>query len=43
MLTRWADNRHHQLELNVLNNADRIVTVGETMQTEFREKTGTYS
>lgn len=35
MLSKWADRKHHRLELQVLQRADGIVTVGETMKREF--------
>jgi len=35
MLTKWADNKHHQQELSVLQNADVVVSVGQTMSDEF--------
>lgn len=35
MLTDWADKKHHRLEKQVLQNADRVITIGETMGLEF--------
>ncbi|MBL7870504.1 MAG: glycosyltransferase family 4 protein [Cyclobacteriaceae bacterium] len=37
-LTRWADNRHHALELNVLKSASVTVVVGRQMKQEFDQK-----
>ncbi|MGZ3901061.1 MAG: glycosyl transferase family 1, partial [Bacteroidia bacterium] len=37
MLGKRADKKHHEMELNVLQNADRIVSVGQTMSDEFHE------
>jgi hypothetical protein len=37
MLTRWANQKHHQLEADVLQNADKIIVVGDTMKKEFLE------
>ena len=36
-LTRLADKKHHTLELNVLQNANIVLSVGETMNNEFQE------
>jgi len=36
-LTRWADRRHHALERRVLTQADRVLTVSPTLQTELSE------
>lgn len=35
MLTKLADKKHHKLEKKVLQSADAIVTIGETMKNEF--------
>jgi len=35
MLTKWADNKHHKQELSVLQHADKVVSVGQTMSNEF--------
>jgi hypothetical protein len=40
-LTRYADARHHRLERQVLDEADRIITVGPTMTREFEQLTVT--
>ncbi|MDO8998393.1 MAG: glycosyltransferase [Bacteroidota bacterium] len=37
MLTKWADNKHHKQELSVLQNADIVLSVGQTMSNEFLE------
>ncbi len=37
MLTKVADKKHHYLEKQVLQNADCVVTVGETMKNELAE------
>ncbi|MBL7877984.1 MAG: glycosyltransferase [Cyclobacteriaceae bacterium] len=37
-LTRWADKRHHDLELNVLKSASVTVVVGRHMKKEFDQK-----
>lgn len=34
-LTRWADNLHHKLELEVLKNADKVVMAGYTWAEEL--------
>lgn len=34
-LTKWADKKHHELELDILNNADVVVVVSESMKTDF--------
>ncbi len=39
-LTTWADKTHHKLEKKVLQTADKIVTIGETMKNEFVKITG---
>jgi glycosyltransferase involved in cell wall biosynthesis len=36
-LTRLADKKHHNLELKVLQNANIVLSVGETMNKEFQE------
>lgn len=35
MLSKAADKRHHQLEKEVLTNADLVVSIGNTMNEEF--------
>ncbi len=42
MLSGFADRKHHRQELSVLNNADVVVSIGESMNREFIEifKTG---
>ena len=35
LLTKYADRKHHRLEKEVLNQADRIIVVSETMKQEF--------
>jgi glycosyltransferase involved in cell wall biosynthesis len=35
MLTNWADKKHHQQELSVLNYADSILSIGASMNNEF--------
>jgi glycosyltransferase involved in cell wall biosynthesis len=35
MLTKWADKKHHQMEREVLKNADCILSIGQHMQAEF--------
>jgi len=39
-LTSWADKKHHKLELNVLNNASKVVTVTWRSRDEFRTLCG---
>jgi hypothetical protein len=39
LLTKYADKKHHLLEKEVLNRADRIIVVSETMKREFAEST----
>ncbi len=36
-LTSFADKIHHKLELKVLQTADKVITVGNTMKREFEE------
>lgn len=38
MLTKWADRRHHMLELEVLTRADIVTVIGRAMQNEFDSK-----
>jgi len=38
MLTRWANKKHHRLELEVLKTADAVTVIGNGMKTEFEEK-----
>src|SRR6185369_17054838 len=40
LLTRWADRKHHRLELEVLNTADAITVIGNGMKVEFEKKSG---
>jgi len=37
LLTRYADKKHHQLEKKVLEQADLIIVVSETMKHDFTE------
>lgn len=37
MLTSLADKKHHRLELEVLKGADRVISIGESMNREFEE------
>jgi glycosyltransferase involved in cell wall biosynthesis len=37
MLTDWADKKHHRLELEVLQEADKVISIGQTMNDEFVE------
>ena len=39
-LTKWADKIHHKLEKKVLQKANRIITVGNTMKEEFDKISG---
>lgn len=39
-LSAWADRRHHALELKVLNNASKVVTVTWRSRDEFRALSG---
>jgi glycosyltransferase involved in cell wall biosynthesis len=43
MLSRRADRLHHSLELAVLQKADRVLSIGTTMQDEFKAMLGTAS
>lgn len=38
MLTRWADKKHHRLELEVLQSADLVTTVTSFDQKDFTRK-----
>ncbi len=38
LLTSWADKKHHRLEREVLQNADRVIVVGKRMKEEFEQK-----
>ena len=38
MLTRWADKKHHRLELEVLQSADMVTTVTSNDQKDFTQK-----
>ncbi|MEO8150345.1 MAG: glycosyltransferase family 4 protein [Bacteroidia bacterium] len=40
MLTTSADAKHHRLEKEVLQNADRVITIGNTMAHEFEQTSG---
>lgn len=40
LLSKWADNKHHQLELKVLKNADEIVTVSNSWAKDFEKICG---
>jgi len=35
MLMNWADRKHKQLELEVLQTADKVITVSESCRTDF--------
>lgn len=37
MLSKWADRKHHRLEKAVVDNASRVVVVGNVMREEFEE------
>ena len=37
LLTKCADNKHHKLEKAVLEQADQIIVIGDTMRREFIE------
>lgn len=37
MLSSWADREHHKQELSVLQNADIVLSIGQTMSDEFLE------
>lgn len=37
MLSKWADKKHHRQELSVLQNADCVISVGQSMSNEFLE------
>jgi len=39
-LSKWADKKHHRLEKKVLQNAHKIVVVGNNMKAEFMEYGG---
>ena len=39
LLTKSADKKHHKLEKEVLEQADRLIVVSETMKREFIEST----
>jgi glycosyltransferase involved in cell wall biosynthesis len=34
-LTKWADRRHHRLELEILKNASAVITISKSMAEEF--------
>lgn len=38
LLTRWADKKHHLLERQVLSLADMVLTVGNKIEQELKEK-----
>ncbi len=40
LLTRWANKKHHRLELEVLKTADKVIVIGNGMKNEFEEKSG---
>ena len=40
LLTKWADKKHHRLEMEVLKTADAVSVVGHGMKSEFEEKSG---
>jgi glycosyltransferase involved in cell wall biosynthesis len=37
MLTNWADQKHKKLEREVLQTADRVITIGNTIADEFMQ------
>lgn len=37
MLTSWADKKHHKQELSVLQNANVVLSIGQSMNNEFLE------
>lgn len=37
MLTKWADKKHHRQEKEVLQQADAVTVIGETMKEEFKK------
>jgi glycosyltransferase involved in cell wall biosynthesis len=37
MLSKWADRLHHQQELNVLLHADKVLSIGSAMNSEFKQ------
>lgn len=37
MLSKWADKKHHKQELSVLQHADIVLSIGQTMSDEFLE------
>ena len=37
MLTKWADKKHHEQQLNVISQANCVLSVGQTMSDEFLE------
>src|SRR5258706_2901532 len=37
LLTSWANEKHHRLELEVLKTADKVIVVGNGMKKEFEE------
>ncbi len=40
LLTKYADRKHHKLEKKVLDQADQIIVVSETMKKDFIESGG---
>lgn len=36
-LSKWADKKHHDLEKEVLTNANKVIVVGNQMKEEFEE------
>ena len=40
MLNKWADRKHHKLELQVLQTADQIVTVSDSWADDFKRLGG---
>lgn len=37
MLSKAADRKHHEMEMQVLKNADTIISIGKTMSEEFAD------
>ncbi len=40
MLSSWADKKHHRLEKEVLQTADTVISIGETMANELAKVRG---
>jgi glycosyltransferase involved in cell wall biosynthesis len=35
MLSRWADRKHHRMEMSILRNADEVVVISNSMKSDF--------